>query len=239
MTTALYISFFAAYLILFYAIISRLNTGLDRARSINVRGIMTVAAVLLLGWPPLLTRLSATHVFADWHYDIPILAWAMFAPILLGLAILIPSFFRNAGGQLSKREYVWPLVAHFAIAVALWHLGRLENEADQKSLWPIIAGTHTFLGITAICLFAIKNISKNVLFFLFHIIGFVIGIWEIFLIISTIPRHISSNSGLMPIDQELAYLPLIFTPAILIPLVFTLHVWGLGHIIRSNNSKNE
>lgn len=233
----LFFSFIAAYLILFYAIVSRLNTGLDRARSINVRGIMTVAAVLLLGWPILLAQLATTGVFASWGKSIPMMWLAMAAPLILGIAVVFFPVMQQAGKQLNRRDFVWPLSGHFVLSAAYYSLSSLEKTTDSINSWIFFAGLHFFMGIIIIGLYLIKNNSRSVFFRLWHLLGLILSAAGIILIAMEIPRHIISNAGLSRFDTTIAALPMIWLPAMLLPAYFTIHLWGIVQISASDSSK--
>ncbi|MEZ4686222.1 MAG: hypothetical protein R3B47_09190 [Bacteroidia bacterium] len=75
----------------------------------------------------------------------------------------------------------------------------------------------------------IKNTS-TVLIRLWHIFGLLVSSAGVGLILSTVPRGISTNAGLSPLDLALAKIPFLWFAALLMPVVWTIHLWGLVHI---------
>ncbi|MEZ4686221.1 MAG: hypothetical protein R3B47_09185 [Bacteroidia bacterium] len=127
--------FIGTYLFLFYAIISRLSKGLEGSLSINVRGILTVTAVLLIGWPVLLMQQAGAGAFSQWHTGFPMLWLAVGVPMVLGARLMLFEVFRKAGKALSAVNFIWPLASHFALAAGFWGLNRLQKSTDPASIW--------------------------------------------------------------------------------------------------------
>lgn len=216
----------ACFLIWFLFFIRSLNQGLDASRSINVKGIMTVAAVLMLGWPVGLLKLSGDHFFAYWAPEIPWLMWAMLLPLLLGWGMMAFRVFRHAARYIPPQNYIWPMVVHVPVALVWWRIQAQFALGDFYT--PAVIQGFTFAsaiwGASAVVLPFLSK--QKTLIRLWHFLGAFIALGAMAYIALGVPHGVYKADGIGPIDQAWTQVPWMVLPLLLLPLLAVGHVWG-------------
>ena len=116
------ISFVGLVVVLFFVLMQGIFQGLERSRHGNVRGMLILSAVGIMGWLLLLASLAVKGFFREWSAMPPHILMAPIVPLLVIVALAFLPAFRKGVRSIPSTWPVYLQAFRILVEILLWRL---------------------------------------------------------------------------------------------------------------------